>query len=442
MNGPFAAVLLIALLGLAGSAVAARLPASAPRRLVVSCLAGAVMLHLLLAALTLAGIRWTLATAVIPLCAVGLAGGLAALRSPRRGVATAPIGWGDGLALLAILAFAAFASSRWIANPDFVYHWGLKGHRFLIAGGVDYAYLGRPWNWVIHPDYPNLLPELYAATSLLAGRWHEPAVLVLSPCLLALVALALRETLVAAAVPVFQRHAVVAAAALACAGFGIDYLMAGAADWLPALALAAALPALLEPPGREGDLELGVCAAFAAASKMEGMPLAAFLIVVQLGRYATARRWPRPGALAALTMPAALVVGHWLAMVLRHGLLQPTNAGGLRPQQLIDAWPAIRSSLLLAEWHGAPLLLLSLPLLLLRPRLRAFALVACLQLGFYLWSYAVTPVDPVQLVLTTFPRFALHLLPATGAAAAVAWLGVPARAGEGPPDSQLAVPSD
>jgi hypothetical protein len=401
---------------------------------VVAVLAAAVPLHLLLSALTLAGVRWSRATVLAPLGALVLAAAIAAFRSHRRATPGPAPGWGDVVALFAVLAFGAFAASRWIANPDFVYHWGLKGHRFWLAGGVDYPFLARPWNWVIHPDYPNLLPELHALTALLAGRWQEPGPMVLSPCFLALTLLAVRASLAETGVPPFARQAFVAATALACAAFGIGYRMAGAADWLPALALAAALPPLLARPSPAADVEVGLCAAFAAASKMEGMPLAAFLVAVQLARHAAARRPVRPLGLAALALPALLVVGHWLAMVAHHHLLQPSNVGPLRLGHLVAAAPAIRRSLLLMEWHGAPLLLLvALPLLLVRGRVRAFAAVAWLQVGFYLWTYAVTPVDPVQLVLTTLPRFVLQLLPATAAAAAVGWLAAsetPATEGE------------
>src|SRR5262249_9080761 len=76
-----------------------------------------------------------------------------------RGLGWGKLGWGDALALFALAVFTAFALSGWIAMPDFVYHWGLKGHRFYLARGVDYPFLAHRWSWAIHPDYPNLVPE-------------------------------------------------------------------------------------------------------------------------------------------------------------------------------------------------------------------------------------------------------------------------------------------
>lgn len=444
MTPLLAAPLLLALLCLVGQPIARRLEATAPRRLVISFLAGALALHVLLSALDLLGIRWSPSTVFAPLVVAALPGILriarhgATSRSPRP---TAPFGWGDGLTLLALLVFAAFAWSRWITFPDFIYHWGLKGHRFFITGGVDYTYLARPWSWVLHPDYPNLIPEVLATLSLLGGRWDEPTLMLLSPWILGLTVLAVREALVEGGVAAFERQAVVASVALSCGGFAIAYQLAGAADWWVALALAAAVRPLVAPPLGLANLELGLCAAFAAASKIEGLALACCLILVQLGRHVAARRWPTPAAFAALTMPAVVGGTHWLVMVHQHHLLQPSNAGALRLAQLAAAWPAIRSSLLLPQWHGAPLITLALPLLLLSPRLRAVALVASLQLGFYLWSYAATPVDVAQLVLTTLPRLLLHLLPAIAAAGAMAWLGAGAGEDLAASEAQPAPPS-
>ena len=81
--------------------------------------------------------------------------------------------------------------------------------------------------------------------------------------------------------------------------------------------------------------------------------------------------------------------------------------------------------LLLPEWHGLPLLLLALPLLLLRASTRPVAVLCTLQLGFYLYVYASAPLEPGYFVLSSLPRLLLHLLPAVGLASFVA-LAAPA----------------
>ncbi|HET9769233.1 MAG TPA: hypothetical protein VFS60_20485, partial [Thermoanaerobaculia bacterium] len=363
------------------------------------------------------GWRWRLAV-VLSLLLVGGALALAMARG-RAAAPTAKPGWGDIVALLAVLGFAALAHTGWIAIPDFIYHWGLKGHRFLLAGHVDYGYLAQPLGWVFHPDYPNLYPELLAVTAMLGG-WRESALLLWSPLLLSLVAIAVREVLVFEGVPPFRRHAVVAFVALGCGGFAIGNLMAGAADWLLALALAAALPALLSPPSTTSDVQLGLCAALAAGAKQEGVVMAVALVGVQLGR----RVWrgPRPGfaSLAALLAPSALVIAYSWWRVAQHHLLQSYDKGLPTWDRFVVTLGAIAKELVAPAWHGLALLLLALPLMLVVPRLRPFVAVAGLHLAAYLAGCAGQDTDTRLLVVTTFTRIVLQLFPATVAAMAVA----------------------
>ena len=398
------AILLAILLALAGRA----LPVS---RWTVRFMAGAVMFHLLLTAYDFLGVRWGRVAVVLPLLV--LAGvGRSTARTPRT--ARTP-DWGDGAAAFAFSAFAAFAPTLWIATPDFIFHWGLKGERFFLARGVDYSWLAKEWNWVLHPDYPNLLPELFAGTAILEGRFAEPPQMLWSVLFFALILLSGREALRQTDTPRPFAPAGLAVTAFALAGFGIVHRMAGAADWMPALALAAALPALLRPADREGDWEVGIAAAFAAASKIEGMPLAFFLVGVQFLK----RR--EIGAALQLGVPMAAVAGTWAIQTFRHGLYQPFNTGtfdlGRAPEVLrglieVAGWKE--------SWHGLTLVLLAVPLLLLPRRTRAAGAVISLQLLFYLWTYFSSAVDTEYQVVASFPRLAMHLFPSVVMAGAVA----------------------
>ena len=445
-----APLLVAGVLGLAGWGAAARLAIGRGSRAVVAFLAGAVLLHVVLATGDALGVGWSVPVALAALAVATLASLLhrrgagsdpasAGPAPPQSWLRTPVLGWGDALAALAVLTFAALAWTRWVANPDFVYHWGLKAHRFLLAGGVDYGYLGRPWSWVLHPDYPNLFPELLSATSWCAGAWDECGLLLWSPLLLLLTLAVMRETLAAHGVTPARRQAVIAAAAFALAGFGIGHFMAGAADWLPAVALAAALPALLAPAEASTDAHLGICAAFAAAAKIEAVALAALLVLVQLGRHALGRRRPALSGLLALTVPPLLVIAPWVYAVAAHGLYQPGNAGAPGLRQILRAAPALWQAAATPAWNGMPYLLLLLPLLFRVPRLRPFATVATLQLAFDLLTYVVSPFEDVGfLVLASFARLVLHLLPATLAAAAIAWLAAPPPEAAAPERAPLA----
>jgi hypothetical protein len=437
---------------------------SALYRLVLYTLAGWVGLHLLLTALGLVRLPWR-PVVVLAALAVAAALGWRWLPAPAdRTRLPSDLGWGEWLAVAALAVFAVCALSCWIATPDFVYHWGLKGHRFYLAAGVDYQYLSASWNWAVHPDYPNLLPELFAVSSLAAGRFDEPAMMLWSAAAFALLLAALREALRRSGTSRFASQAALAGVAMALAAYGIGGLSAGGADWLIALALAAALPPLLSPVDRRGAAQIGLAAAFAAASKVEGVPLAVSLVGIYGARAWAARAapptmaprapapappaqapapamaprtWPRgtswlqplhrlrvlrgidPRAALALTLPAAAVTLPWLAEIWHHHLFQAYNSGPLAPERLPRVLAAIAARMD-DTWSGFGYGLLLLPLLALDRRLRSVAAVVSLQLLFYLYVFLSVRLDAVLLVQLSFGRLVLHLLPAVMTAAVVA----------------------
>lgn len=386
---------------------------------VAGALAGLVAFHVLLTLLDLLGIPWHPVLLAILLGLLGLAWRF--LPRPSKGprLLSDP-GWGDGIALFALAGFTLLALTSWIAIPDFIYHWGVKGARFAVVQGTDYVFLARSWNWAIHPDYPNLLPELYAATALLSGGFAEPEMMLWSGIFFALLLAGARAALRQAGAGRFSLQAGMALLALVLGAFGIGHLMAGAADWMIALAVIAAMPPLLRPPDRVGDLEVAFAAAFAAASKIEGVPLAGILVLVQLVRHAwLERRLPWRAALR-LGLPVAAVVLPWLAQTVRHGLLQSTNSAAFEPSRAGLILPALQETVTLAAWHGFGwAVLLPLPLLLSR-RVRPVAAVAGLLLLFDLYVYFTAPVDTRFYVLSSFPRLMFQVIPALLVAAVVA----------------------
>jgi hypothetical protein len=448
--------------------------AGAGFRLVVRFAAGAVVFHLLLVVLQGVGLPWSRATLALG-TALLLGAGAALSRRPGRGrsepraetrtgqlpaggaeprseLRVGPLppreanawvdrhslglppaagrgwdggwGWGDGLALLALAVFGCFALAAWAATPDFVYHWGLKGERFFLAGGIDYADLGRAWNEPVHPDYPNLLPELYAASALVAGRFSEPAMMLWSCGLFALLLLAVRTELGRAGCRRQVAQAALALIALAVAAFGLGDRMAGAADWLIALALAAAAVPLAADPSPEGDLQIGALAALAAAGKVEGLPLAAFLVGAALVLPVPPRRGVRaawaPRRLARLALPTLMVALPWLLEVRRHHLFQQFNSGPFEAARAPRLAEALLTALRDPGWHGFGWALLLVPLLWLDRRVRPLGGVIAAQLAFYLYVYFTVRIDAAALVLASFPRLMLHLIPATLLGAVVA----------------------
>jgi hypothetical protein len=412
---------LFLLLALAGRRLAGAAGSGSP---VCGAVTGLVAFHLLVTLLDAAGIDWSPALLLIPPALVLVLARRFLPRPPlseeRRLLPSRP-GWGDGLALFALAVFTLVALTGWIAIPDFVYHWGVKGHRFFLARGVDYDYLAQSWNWALHPDYPNLLPELFAATALLAGRFEVAGMMLWSGIFFALLLAGVREALAQAGSGPFYRQAGIALVALPVGAVGIGHLMAGAADWLVAVALVAAAPALLRPPDRAGDFEVGVAAALAAASKIEGGPLAVFLVLVHLVRRLLAdRRW-NGGAFLRLILPPAAAGLPWLARVLHHGLLQASNSGAFEISRAGLIGPALLEVILATPaWHGF-ILATFLPLpLLLHGRARAVALVVTLQLAFDLYVYFSGPVDTRFFVISSFARLAFQVVPVILVATVVA----------------------
>ena len=391
----------------------------APHRAAVYGMTGALVLHVLLTGLDALGLPWH------PLLLTGLlvgAAGLAHRFRPQpvdRARLPSDLGWGDGLALFALLVFTCAALTLWTMTPDFVYHWGLKGQHFFLHRGVDYAWLARPWNWVIHPDYPNLLPELFAASAILAGRFEPHAQMLWSSLFFLMMLASAREGL-RATEDRWLGQAALAILGLAVALFAVGHQMAGGADWMIAGAFLAAVPALLRPPDRAGDWQIGIAAGFAAASKIEGAPFAVLLAGTQLVRHVLSERRLDWRAALRSGLPAAAVGAPWLFRVFRHRLFLGTNSGPFDLSRAEIIVPALVEALAVPAWHGLSLLVLLGPVLLLVRRVRPVAAVATLQLLFYLYVYFTAPVETRYYVLTSFARLVFHLIPALVVAVAVA----------------------
>ena len=425
-------------------------------RAVVASLAGTIAFFLALTILDAIGIAW------YRFVLVGVLGGaiVAAHYLSRAASAREPLsgektrwGWSDGIALFALAAFARYAVSLCIVIPDFIFHWGVKGERFFLANGTDYTYLAMPWNETIQPHYPTLLPDLYAASALLAGGFSANALMLWSVACFGLLLLAGREAVRQAGVQGWVAESTLAITAFAVAAAGMRGNMAGGADWLISLALVVAMPALLRPADRVGSVQIGMAAAFAAASKVEGTVLAVALIFVQCLRSVAGRKSGRrldfPG-LAALLLPAVAVALPWQVEVRRFHFVQSRYYGSFNFGHLHGIGQALRYELTTSPaWHGFAYSLLLLPLLGCARRLRAIVAVVSMQLLFYLYAYFSFLFDPIPLVITSFERFELHLVPTILLAAGIgldrfarSWVarGAPGESEDGLPPNGTALP--
>lgn len=423
-----------------------RHPQGAPAQAwALSVTAGLVLFFALQLALDAAAVPWrraTLAAATLLLFLLLAAAAAWRLRAAARearearpaDAAMAPSPprhppWGTAVVAAVTLAFTWAVSTRRIAIPDFVYHWGLKGKRYHLAGGIDFAFLADPLHLTDHPDYPNLLPSLYAATAHLRGWFDEVSMLGWSILFLLLIGLFARWALARGGARGAWLEAGTALVALVAGMVAVGYDLAGGGDPVIALALLVALPALLRSPGvlgdpqhtdpqltdpRLDDLRVALAAALAAATKIEGIALAAVLLLARLwvarqaGDGDSRRRWLR--RLPWLVLPPALVVLPWLAAAVHHHLFAAANPGAPAAGRLAVLLPAVAEALGTREWHGFAWLALLLPWPLAVRRTRIAALVLALQGGFYLAVYLGAPVDTRFYVLSSLPRLLFHLL--------------------------------
>lgn len=413
--------------------------------------AGLVILHLTMTALDTMAIPWSLFTIGVPLGVVALLGWSA----PTKPISILPqgppsrLGWGDILGLGGVLAMAVAAARLWSTNPDFVYHWGIKGHRFFLSRGFDYDFLVQPWNRLTHPDYPFLLPEVFAATSFLGGGFDEPAMLLWSPVFWGLGLVAGRQALVRAGASFTTTQGFVAVASLGIAAFGIGHPLAGGPDLMISTALLLGAVVLLEPVGQPSssgatwakgaagrDLLMTLASCLAAISKVEGLILAALLLSAHGLRERLWRRtqpsdgslrrgWPLGpwalGRLSLLAVPLALCTLPWLIQCFRHDLFGRPNGGPFNPANASLIFPAIWQTLRNPHWHGLALGSLAVaPFLMLHRRLRWLVGLCLVQLLFYLYVYFTDRQAAHIHVLTSFARILCHLVPALVLAASLA----------------------
>jgi hypothetical protein len=212
------------------------------------------------------------------------------------------------LTLLILSATAYAAGSTRATSADLLLFWGSKGQRFAQVRGIDSAFLRDPAHLLMHPDYPPMLPCLYAWAALAAGKFAWGAALLSLPLFLALAvltffgfarrALARREA---------AEHSSLLAAMLAfvmVAGY-----TAGNAEPLLIYFEVAALSALVFAADRpEGAPAAAVALAGAALTKVEGVVFAALVVAGAVIFIKDARHWRR---LALLAGAPAAALGAW-----------------------------------------------------------------------------------------------------------------------------------
>jgi len=263
-----------------------------PARLSIALAGGIATVTAILYLYNFVHLPWTRFTVGVPLIACVI---LSGAKDLRRGDASPS----PRLSMTTILIFVALtiygvATARETCG-DLIYFWGPKGQRFHYAGAIDTGFLGFRDYYLMHSDYPPLVPLLYAWGSLVAHRFSWWGALFLMPILLLATAFALRG---------LARNGWYAAllTAILAYGFAIG-MVGGAADPVLLFFEVIAIAALTF------DFEVLAAIALAAVAftKVEGV---VFVAIAAFAYLVTRRRLAKS---ILIPLPAAILIGWWIA---------------------------------------------------------------------------------------------------------------------------------
>jgi hypothetical protein len=294
-----------------------------PARLGVTGALGALFICLEMLLLTLLGLRTPIGLLVAPvLVLLAMSRRSKAPRGGRKLVLAAPGPLVVSVLTIAVVAYAA-ATAR-ATSVDLLLFWGAKGQQFARAGLIDAAFLRDPAHFLMHTDYPPLLPCLYAWAALLAGRFAWGAALLSLPLWLTLTSL----TFFGFARPVTgdRRARELTALLTALLGFVmVTTLMGSNADGLLIYFETLALSAFLFAGDRlAGQIATAIGLAGATLVKVEGTVFCVCFLIAGALTVRAPRRWR---AAVVIGVPPLLLLGVWVVFCRLNGLTDVYDFG-------------------------------------------------------------------------------------------------------------------
>ena len=323
-----------------------------------------------------------------------------------------------------VFLVAAVAEPMW--TTDYLAIWGFKGKTIFFSSAVPSRLFHDPQTVWSHPEYPLLLPLLFASLSASVGGWNDRALALLYPVCQAVTALLAYGFLARR----LSRASGRVAAVLIALFFPLYVpVSVGMADIPLALGLVLASTAFLDALIRDTGpvrLRLGLAALFAGALKQEGSFLL-LLMALSLLFFRT-RRKSESGIFAALCLGLP-VLANWGALRLLRGplasrdfdltLLSPERIG-----ELLSRTVEVAGRILLVEVPAALLFILAAAGLLLATHL-TFADRLLLPLAaaaaFYAGVCALSAFGAVWMVETSFARIVSALFPAFALVLGARW---------------------
>ena len=380
-------------------------------RLGVATAAGALLVALTMAALSLVGAEWS-RTLIGLLLLVFIAGGCvlafhkhASFGEQRPGVTADRIAQA-GIGASVLLTLYGTATARESCG-DLAFTWGPKAIRWFRAGGIDADVL-RTWPQLT-VDYPPLHTLLLAFSNTVASHFPWWAAVLATPLFLLVMLIAIRSF------SGDDAGTLLIAATLACV-FAVS-APAGCAE--PTLLLFEALTigalTFLDDP-RAQTLVASLGAAGAVFTKLEGTTFTSAVVLTILIVQRNVRR------AAIVAIPAAALFAAWMGFVFWNDLLY--MYGGARLPIYWSALPITIKTLLKVARYNVYWLPWIIPVVLLilgNARRALIPLSICiLTLGATVYFYIHYP-DPVWWIESSSPRVLMTPLLALTMAAAASW---------------------
>ncbi|HEY4229300.1 MAG TPA: hypothetical protein VGO79_03960, partial [Thermoanaerobaculia bacterium] len=282
--------------------------------------------------------------------------------------------------------------------------------RFARARAIDVGFLRDPLHYLIHPDYPPLVPGLYAWGTLIAGRFAWRTALLSFPLFVAFAAI----TLYGFARPALGRRVALENACLLAVllGFlGVANMVAGDAEpelfLFEVLALGALVFAGRTPAGLAAA---GVGLAGAVLTKIEGTVFAVLVVGAYVAFGVLGSR-SRARMAVILGLPPAGALAAWLVFARQNGLLDVFRLGArtrLTPGELpVVLRELVRYDLLgprLAAWAVVGALLIARR----PPRAALFPIAVALGfLAFMVYMYLSGHGDPTLWIQWSAARLSM-----------------------------------
>jgi hypothetical protein len=280
-----------------------------PARISIAFTSGLVIVASVMYVESALGISWSAASLGLPYLA------LVAI-SARRGATGERVPWprhaAVAFSIIVLILIYAAATAR-MTIGDLMYFWGPKAVHFFHARTIDVEFLKFPHYYLMHPDYPPLVPLTWAASAMIAGRFSYWGAVFTTPVLLVCAALTFRGFAVSRLGPrkssafatLLLGVLTTATIAGSAAGGGDAYLIAFEVT---------ALSALTFSRSRGAIVVSAVALAGAAFTKVEG---AAFVAAVAIALVLVGRL----REVVFVAAPAVMLIGSWIVFARHHGLL-------------------------------------------------------------------------------------------------------------------------